>query len=525
MMGAARLASGVGAGVQGSWFWVRDGQTRVDVDQVVGVAASVERAAQATAGAAAALSGTVNVYSAGLLFTETMQATTPAGAQYLSLVSQLGALQQAAQQGAAVLTTRCEQHAQWLAVAAAIYSAAEARILADVGATSGQFGVAALRPDALRAWVSERLRSVARSPSSALFAVPSVLAGYWHQFKLRLDGPPTVSLLGEQQVRALAGLQVGVVAKQLSGLWRKLGDITVGSTRGVMVMDEAGLSRASVAPLAVFGLTKEVSKSVQTAGVSGPFGRAHQRLLAGADRTSEAVATPVSPSSLLERIEKSEGDGASGEIQILKHTSALGAVSWSVVLAGTREWLPGSTNPQDMQSNFQAIAGEVSDQQVAATVAMDMAGIAPGEPVELVGHSQGGAVALALAANPHLASRYNFRSVLTAGSPTGTIRPPDQIPVLNLENLADPVPALDGEAARVTGDAVTVYFDPRGQQYGEDVTAHSPEVYVRALEQLEGEDAPGAQSARRWAKLRQRNLGLDGPVTSEAFYFRSTRVK
>lgn len=65
--------------------------------------------------------------------------------------------------------------------------------------------------------------------------------------------------------------------------------------------------------------------------------------------------------------------------------------------------------------------------------AMDMAGIRSDEPVEFIGHSQGGIIAAQLASESDIRARYSVASVLTAGSPVAGFHPDPGVPMLNME--------------------------------------------------------------------------------------------
>jgi pimeloyl-ACP methyl ester carboxylesterase len=69
-----------------------------------------------------------------------------------------------------------------------------------------------------------------------------------------------------------------------------------------------------------------------------------------------------------------------------------------------------------------------------------------GQDVMLVGHSQGGMVATALAADPGFTRHFNVQHVVTAGSPTAQVPDlPAGTSAIHLENRGDVVPLLDGE--------------------------------------------------------------------------------
>lgn len=295
-----------------------------------------------------------------------------------------------------------------------------------------------------------------------------------------------------------------------------MGELGSGAQVGVAVMSPRGKAQ-------VFG------RDGEPLGTSGPGVQAAlARLTATPPSQEGAAATPLSVSELLGRIEDSAGGGQVGEVQVLRHQGS-GGTSWTVVVKGTQEWAPGSNNPQDMESNLQTVAAVPSAQKQAVEKVMEVAGIGPGEPVELVGHSQGGAVALAIASTPAVRRRFNVVSVLTAGSPTGGIEAPENaaeppVQVLNLENLSDLVPALDAASAG-TQHSVTVHFDDSDLPVPENATAHSLETYVAAAERIERSRGPMAGEMAEWNRTRVETLGLGGSVTSTAAFYRTTRVR
>jgi len=122
---------------------------------------------------------------------------------------------------------------------------------------------------------------------------------------------------------------------------------------------------------------------------------------------------------------------------------------------------PGSQDDdvRDMGTNLALMAGQDTSYGHGITAAMGDAGIRAGEPVLLVGHSQGGMVAAALAAGD---SPYDIRQVVTAGAPTSQVDLPDDVRVLSLENRGDVIPLTDGEPNRGSVGQTTVQFDAGG---------------------------------------------------------------
>lgn len=149
-----------------------------------------------------------------------------------------------------------------------------------------------------------------------------------------------------------------------------------------------------------------------------------------------------------------------GQVQIVTRTHPDGTVTHVVQIPGTEEWAPQrGDNPFDLTSNVHLMAGDdtLVAQQVAA--AMEAAGIDPGEPVMLTGHSQGGIIAASLAADPDFRARYDVQSVVTGGSPIARFDIPPSVQVLALEHDQDVVPMLDGRENADRPNVVTVERD------------------------------------------------------------------
>lgn len=138
-------------------------------------------------------------------------------------------------------------------------------------------------------------------------------------------------------------------------------------------------------------------------------------------------------------------------VQRLDHTD--GTRSWVVAVPGTRAAGLWGDVPTDNGTNV-ALVGGVPDVMTRAVVAaMAGAGIAPGEPVALVGHSQGGMVAANVAAVT--AGTYAVRLVVTAGSPDVPVSPPPGVATVTLRHREDAVTVLDG-AVRERGGPGTL---------------------------------------------------------------------
>lgn len=257
--------------------------------------------------------------------------------------------------------------------------------------------------------------------------------------------------------------------------------------------------------------------------------------------------TPLAPSALLTELSDIGGHTQAGQLKILRHDTPLpdgtSTTSWTIVVRGTQRWMPGVDNPQDMATNLEEVAGLRSDQSRAILEAMDMAGIKAGEPVEFVGHSQGGIVAARLATDPAVLADYSVVSVLTAGSPIAASLPPESVKVLALENTRDIVPALDG--ANNAKDVVTVLFD--GEETGGESSsgvpkAHDVSTYRALLESIETpnphpsvvsgaedprvcDDDPGLAQVREWEYSRIQSLGFTDKTRTSEIVFDTRRIR
>lgn len=115
---------------------------------------------------------------------------------------------------------------------------------------------------------------------------------------------------------------------------------------------------------------------------------------------------------------------------------------------------------RDAGTNFRNIGGESTAYERGILDAMAQAHIGPGEPVLLVGHSQGGMAAAALLSR---GSDFAVTNVVTAGSPTAQVDGfPSGSHVLSLEHRGDIVPLTDGAPNPDSREQVTVTFEDGG---------------------------------------------------------------
>ena len=164
------------------------------------------------------------------------------------------------------------------------------------------------------------------------------------------------------------------------------------------------------------------------------------------------------------------GRSVPGSVVVQRLDHADGTVSVVVTVPGTQEWSPvAGTNPMDLTTNLRAMAEMPDDVAEAVVQAMLQAGVGPGDPVALVGHSQGGLVAMGLALDPTIQKHFNIQAVATAGSPVGSLEGtlPSGTVALHLENAHDLGPAADGVDNPDGPQRTTVVIDSGRVAWGE----------------------------------------------------------
>lgn len=188
--------------------------------------------------------------------------------------------------------------------------------------------------------------------------------------------------------------------------------------------------------------------------------------------TRVAMAPVRSLEDVMRRLLDTE-QAPGGAVRIERWTGADGVTRRIIFIPGTEDWLNISDNPFDSKADVELMAGELPDAARLVAAALVADGASTDDPVMLAGHSLGGMVATALAANPDFGRRFNVRAVVTAGSPVGRISLPSSVNALHLEGTRDIVPALDGALNPDTATRVTVHHDARRSTVPElDGAAH-----------------------------------------------------
>ncbi|HEX6148784.1 hypothetical protein [Nocardioides sp.] len=213
------------------------------------------------------------------------------------------------------------------------------------------------------------------------------------------------------------------------------------------------------------------------------------------------------------------GDIPDGVISIQRLTDADGNLSYVVQLPGTDDFVSEGAI-RNMGSNLTLIAGDSTAYGDAIAQAMADADVPDDAPVMLVGHSQGGMQAAALAADPDFG--YHVTHVVTAGSPVATAGIPDDVTVLALENTGDVVPLLDGEENPHGAHHTTVHAEVLSGSLGAaDGQNHSLSTYESIASAADASDDPSIQAAIDSMHVHGFLGDGDEPVQSQTYTYQT----
>jgi hypothetical protein len=211
-----------------------------------------------------------------------------------------------------------------------------------------------------------------------------------------------------------------------------------------------------------------------------------------------ASAAPRTVADLMTRLAaRDAASDTGGAIDVTTITGPDGRRRAIVDIPGTKTWDPGgSRDVTSLATNARAVLGAPTTYAAGVLLALGRAGVRADEPVLLVGHSQGGMVAVEVAATARRTGLFDVTHVVTAGSPIGrTVGAlPSTVDVLALENSTDVVPHLDAVANPDRPNVTTVTFrsgdgtirgdhalDPN-YEYGAGLVDASSDVSLRDFE-------------------------------------------
>ena len=369
---------------------------------------------------------------------------------------------------------------------------------------AGQLLVAVARyraADALQAELVELRRWLLGVSAPVLAPVAAAVTAGWATTALVSGRDPLAEL--ERQLLGHPGLVEEAVgtAGALGSTWGLLGPLPLVADTVVRFVDDDGLL-----------LPRDLA---ETAGL---LARLYQpgrpRIRSRPDDSPAATVAPTGLADLLVRLQDRNlraraGQGSAGDIGVTRLETAgpdgVRTVSWVVDLPGTKDWQPvPGPRPglNDLAGNLELMAGADNARVDTLPQILAAAGVRRGEPVLLVGHSQGGMVAVRAATE--LQGRFAVTHVVTAGAPVGGMPVPGGVHVLSLEDVRDLVPRLD---AAPNGDGarhVTVRRDSGATTVSD---AHGLDTaYVPAARAADRSDDP---SVRDW--LEGAEVFLTGP--------------
>lgn len=187
------------------------------------------------------------------------------------------------------------------------------------------------------------------------------------------------------------------------------------------------------------------------------------------------------------------GEGLDGgRVRVLETTRGDGGSAWVVIVPGTQEWSPRpGANPFDLTTDVRALTGDVTIAAagVSAALARSRAGSgrsSPQDPVMLVGHSQGGILAAALASDPAFRTGNRVTHVVTSGAPVALFPVPPTVKVLSIEHADDPVPGLDLTPNPGGQSWTTIVAPGDGRGAPLDPDRHRLSTYVQTVRAAEG---------------------------------------
>lgn len=420
--------------------------------------------------------------------------------------------------------------------------------------TAGQHARAALAPlrrgPATPAATAARVRELARSLDRAVEGYEAAESGA--ERVVRGLGAAGATLLAETPLRALtgqvvvAGLVGGLLlegaAHRSTGRWVGPADLVRSGAAETMLHGVATYLRAlrpglqlpvrapvgeAVAPLAHrlragdVRVVPVLPSLAQRLGVAPVQPTVLVPVLPRWPRTTEG---PRSTADVLADVETGY-KGARGTVAVSRLDHPDGTRSWVVAVPGTEDHALRTTNPLNDVSNVHLSTGVTAASAVLVVGALTRAGVRPGEPVMLAGHSQGGMAAVRVAADPAVRERFTITHVLTAGSPVAPMPVPPDVRLLSIEHTTDLVPVVDAVPGTDAPNRTSVRVELAQSPHVPDrlaargvLDAHAPEAYVRSAVRI-AEHPSAHPSLRDWdASVRDRIYGAPGTTATVTEY-------
>ncbi len=190
--------------------------------------------------------------------------------------------------------------------------------------------------------------------------------------------------------------------------------------------------------------------------------------------------------------ERDQGSG--GDIDVKIVTDAAGHRHVLVDIPGTKTFTPDprSGNVTSLGTSARSVVGASTTYEKAVIEALRRAGVRADDPVMLVGHSQGGMVAVNTAEELSHSHEFHVTHVVTAGAPIGRLHVPPGVSVLALENEGDVVPHCDGVENPDRTNVTTVLLH---RDSGDVLTDHDLATsYLPGAADVDASDDPSVRS-------------------------------
>lgn len=261
--------------------------------------------------------------------------------------------------------------------------------------------------------------------------------------------------------RILLAADMSALARDIADVRDKLGGV-------IATIEPSEFARATLANGAPWSLLRPVSEWVTE---RSPWWDAPQhRVPIRLTRSTLVDAAPVTLADRVSRIPEGES-----HVRVDRFETPDGP-RFEVYIAGT-EFGHGPNDPWWAGANAEMLSGGDSRSIAATESALRESGVTSTTPIVLTGHSQGGAIALALANS----GRYRVDAVFTVATPVGLVDVPESIPLVHVVHPEDAVPALGGAVASTRGTTWVVH--PPSGALGVD--AHFADTYQPSVDQID----------------------------------------
>lgn len=402
-----------------------------------------------------------------------------------------------------------------LRTSAGRYGTAEwlSTFLAEAGkrAAAGLLGI--LAPGALLTAASAAaILAPGVAISSAVLGTEATVSGL-----LKLVETHGSPILSDPAFVALVRATGDHVDEFLAGLLRSAGLFGLGP--GLDAPENAALLLGAVATLgAITGSRVLRETDVRVTGATTPVSA-----VSPLGPPASSTPPPRGIAELADRIPPASPGGP--QVRIERYDGRNGP-QWIVYSSGTVDFgtVPGA-QPYDTTSNVHVVSDaseraglvglppDAGAAERSVRAAMEAAGVAPGDPVLVVGHSAGAIIAANLAADPDL----GVVGAVTFGGPVAQA-PTASTPVLSVVHSEDLVPALGGSGVTADGRLIVERSLERSPSADDLLPAHALTAYRDTARLVDESEHPRIQEFARLVDL------VSGSGPAQTTYWHAARA-